>query len=97
LPPRPLVVLAPAAPASGAVRTLPPTDPCGAAPTCVLVTVVDDGIPIADGSARITSSPAGIDCRFVHGRPDGKSTCQAIFRSVLATVTVTLTATPRRR
>jgi len=95
---RPVLVAAAAlvlaVPASGAVRALPPTDPCGAMPTCVLVTVAHGSYKDRTGGARITSSPAGIDCRFVDGGPDGKSTCQAIFRSIQSFVVVTLTVTP---
>lgn len=89
-----LVVLAAALPASGAVRPLPPTDPCVAAPTCVLVVVARDSYKSSSGDARVTSSPAGIDCRFVQGRPDGTSTCRSVFKSILPSVTMTLTATP---
>lgn len=60
-------------------------DPCFAATTCVQVEVFAASGPgqgYDDGNGEVTSSPAGIDCRFVDGQPDPLSVCRAYVRSL---------------
>lgn len=80
------------------VPSLSRRDPCLGMTTCVLVEVGSSSGPAeggTDGNGEVTSSPAGIDCRFDDGQPDGLSICRAYFRSLTRpTITLTLMLNP---
>jgi len=70
-------------------------DPCFGYDLCVHLSVVAMGRPGENGNGVVTSSPAGISCRFLAGAPQtGTSTCDAYFHNnFVSSISVTLNAT----
>lgn len=56
--------------------------PCQAMATCVYENVEAARSGYNDGTGRVTSSPAGIDCQFVDGQTDPLTVCSAYIRSL---------------
>jgi hypothetical protein len=89
-----LLLTAPASAARHAPPGLPPASPCGTARTCVHVQIFSYIEDVFDGSGTVTSSPAGVDCRF-EPHADHTGSCDVFIRSVVdSSLTITLTATP---
>jgi len=80
------------------VPALSRRDACLGTTTCVYVSVgasAPESAHYDDGTGEVTSSPAGIDCRFFLGQPDGLSICGAYIRSFSRpSVDVALTLRP---
>jgi hypothetical protein len=83
-----------AAPATAGRQALPPpVDPCGLSTTCVHVELGFYGSAEAsDGSGTVTSSPAGLNCRYVRNVTTG--VCDIYLHSFGDSLTVTLIPQP---
>jgi hypothetical protein len=81
------------APPSVGVRLV--NDPCVGMTACAALTVSASPSGGDNGTGEVTSSPAGIDCRWTNGAIDPNSTCTSTFRSaVLSELVITFTGTP---
>ena len=84
-----LAILALVGAAIGGPGPVAAIDPCYGYDLCLHLKLV--GMFGSDGNGLVTSSPAGIDCRYVAGSPDPATTCDHYFHTnLVASMTVTL-------